>query len=160
MSTGHLEVRKRREGGFTLVELMMVIVVLAILVGIALPAYQDYIRKSNRAVAKGKLLELASMQEQYFGDYKVYANTLDLFFSFGDAEVGVDSGYTFVDKDSTDSIYTISVTTSAVGTIQRMAYTLTAVPRTGSSQAADSHCASFSIDNTGLKTATHADCWD
>lgn len=150
----------KAQKGFTIIELMMVIVVLGVLVGIALPAYQDYVRKSNRSVAKGKLLELSSLQEQYFGDYKVYANTLDLFFGFGEAQAGADTSFNFVDKDDDDAIYVFTVATSAVGGVDRMAYTLTATPKAGSIQAADTECASFSLTDTGARSATSDECWD
>lgn len=153
---------RRRGGGFTLIEMMIVVVVLGILVVIALPAYRDYVLKSNRAVAKGKLLELATRQEQYFGDNKIYSNTLDTFLALGTQNGRVDANYNWVPVTSPDGIYQVSVATSAVGGIDHMAYTLTATAV--NAQADDSaKCATLTLTNTGQRGATGSlgkDCWD
>lgn len=57
---------KRANQGFTLIEAMIVVVIVAILASIALPAYQDSVRKSKRADAQGALLGLANAMERYF----------------------------------------------------------------------------------------------
>ena len=57
---------RRREKGFTLIELMIVIAIVGILASIALPAYQDSIRKSRRSVAQGELMSFANAMERYF----------------------------------------------------------------------------------------------
>lgn len=64
----------RKDKGFTLVELMIVVVIIAILASIALPAYNDYIR---RAAVQEALTELSSWRvrlEQYFQDNRSYLN--------------------------------------------------------------------------------------
>jgi len=151
-----------RSRGFTLIELMMVLVVLVILVSIALPSYRDYVLKSNRAVAKGKLLELAARQESFFADNKVYSNTLDAFLGLGTVNARVDSNYNWVPVASADGIYQVSVATAAVGGVDNMAFTLTATPV--NSQARDSgKCAAFTLTDTGQRGATGSlglDCWN
>ena len=52
--------------GFTLIELMIVIAVIAVLTALAYPAYQDQVRKSRRAQAKADLVEYAQGAERYF----------------------------------------------------------------------------------------------
>ena len=59
--------------GFTLIELMIVIAVLALLVGIGYPSYQDQVRKSRRAEGMGELLELAERMERFYTDRETYA---------------------------------------------------------------------------------------
>ena len=49
--------------GFTLVELMIVIVIVAILLAVALPSYQNSVQKGRRADAKAALLDVANRQE-------------------------------------------------------------------------------------------------
>ena len=159
--TGENNVHKS-ERGFTLIELLITIVVLGILMSIAVPAYQDQIRKSNRAVAKAKLLDLATRQEQYFADNKVYSNTLDAFLSLGAVDAGADRNYNWVAPSSAESIYTFDVVTSAVGGVSHMAYTLTATPA-GSQTEDSAKCATLSITQTGQRSATGslgANCWE
>jgi type IV pilus assembly protein PilE len=63
----------RRIGGFSLIELMIAVAIMAILVAIAYPSYQDHLRKGRRAAAQAFLLETASRQQQYLLDARTYA---------------------------------------------------------------------------------------
>lgn len=56
---------RRGNGGFSLVELIIVAAILGILTSIALPQYSLYVIRSNKAAAKAVLMEIASRQEQY-----------------------------------------------------------------------------------------------
>lgn len=57
---------KRANKGFTLIEVMIVVAILGIIASIALPAYQDSVRKAKRADAQGALLSFANAMERYF----------------------------------------------------------------------------------------------
>ncbi len=61
-----------RGRGFTLVELLIVVAIIAILMGIGLPSYQDYMRKAARSGAKGAMLDLAQNEERYFTANGIY----------------------------------------------------------------------------------------
>jgi type IV pilus assembly protein PilE len=61
--------------GFTLIELMVVVVVLAILVGVAYPSYQDHIRKAKRAEGKTALLKTAQVLERWYSDKNTYGTS-------------------------------------------------------------------------------------
>ena len=65
-----------RQRGFTLIELMIVVVILGVIAAFAIPSYQDHLRKSKRSDARAALSDLAARQEQYFLDNKTYTDTL------------------------------------------------------------------------------------
>lgn len=71
---------KRRDRGFTLIELMVVVVIVGILAAIAYPSYQSYILKGNRASAQAFLMDAAQRQAQYFLDNRTYAPDLATLF--------------------------------------------------------------------------------
>jgi len=60
--------------GFTLIEMMIVLVILGILIGIALPTYQNYVVRSNRSAAQGDLLGFAQAMEKEYALNFTYAN--------------------------------------------------------------------------------------
>lgn len=66
---------KRRSGGFTLLELMIVVLVVAILTALAYPSYTRYLVKSRRAAGMAYLMDLAQREQQYFQDNRTYADT-------------------------------------------------------------------------------------
>lgn len=68
--------RGKSSKGFTLIELMIVVVVLGILAKIALPAYQESVKKGRRAAAQSHLMEIAQREQQYLLDARAYASTL------------------------------------------------------------------------------------
>jgi type IV pilus assembly protein PilE len=62
----------QHEKGFTLVELMVVVMVIAILAGIALPSYNDYMLRGKFSEATGNLADLRVKMEQAYGDNRRY----------------------------------------------------------------------------------------
>lgn len=56
---------KKRDNGFTLIELVIAMVIIGILTAIAIPSYVAYIQRSNRAEARGQLLALAHWMEKW-----------------------------------------------------------------------------------------------
>lgn len=63
---------KKRNGGFTLIELMIVVAIIAILSSIAYPAYTSSILKGKRAEGRAALAELMQQQERYMTQRNVY----------------------------------------------------------------------------------------
>ena len=66
----------RKRGGFSLIELMIVVAIVGILAMIGIPSYDRYIIRSNRAVAKQFMMSVASKQEQYLLDARQYATAI------------------------------------------------------------------------------------
>lgn len=70
--------------GFTLIELMIVVAIIAILAGIAYPSYMDQVRKGNRAKAQAFLMDVAQRQQSYLMVHRQYAQSLQ--------QLGFDNG--------------------------------------------------------------------
>ena len=68
-------------GGFTLVELMMVVVIVAVLLTVGLPAYRDQVLRGNRAAAKAEMMDIANRQHQFLLANRAYADKATLPYS-------------------------------------------------------------------------------
>lgn len=64
--------RKQNNLGFTLIEIMVVVVIIAVLSSIALPAYHDYVIRSRITHAVEGLSTKATRMEQCFQDNRTY----------------------------------------------------------------------------------------
>lgn len=63
-----------RVKGFTLIEMMIVVAIIAILAAIALPAYSDYVKRANLVDATNQLTAFRAQMEQYYQDARTYAS--------------------------------------------------------------------------------------
>jgi type IV pilus assembly protein PilE len=70
--------RKLKERGFTLIELMIAVAIVAILASVAYPSYTQHIRKGNRAAAQAQMLDIANRQQQYLLSARRYATKTEL----------------------------------------------------------------------------------
>jgi type IV pilus assembly protein PilE len=138
--------RPTSSAGFTLIELMIVMVIGAILLTIAVPAYTSQVRKSRRTEARTALLDLAAREERFSSTNSSY--TVD------PAKLGY-SGVFPAPVGS--SYYQITVTDATATTFNATAAPINA-------QATDNQCGTFKIDNTGTQdvtgTAGAAACWN
>jgi type IV pilus assembly protein PilE len=122
--------------GFTLIELMMVVVVVAILAAIAVPSYQYATIKARRTAAQGCLTEVAQSLERYYTTHMTYKGA-----PAPTCEAGVSEHYAIGYAGTPDSSYTLQV-----------------VPQ-GLQATAETKCGTMSIDHTGRKTGATAECW-
>jgi len=147
----------RREHGFSLMELMITVAIVAILARIAYPSYQQYVLKSHRADAKTALLDLATRQERFFTLQNNYT-TVPASLGYGAAS------FPFAIQSGTQSYYQLSVTvTGTPGTASAPAYTATAAP-IGPQQS--DGCGTYTLNQLGVQNNTNtaagttsAQCW-
>lgn len=122
----------RKRNGFTLIELMITVAVIAILASIAYPSYQQYIVRSKRSAAQAQMMDIANRQQQFLLANRNYATK--------DALTA--SGYTLPPEVAANYGYTITLPEGDVPS-----FLLTFRP-TGS-QAGDGD---LTLDNQGVKT--------
>lgn len=135
--------------GFTLIELMIVVVIVGILSAVAYPSYQEYVRRGHRAEARAGLLQAQQWLERAATATGAYPTA------------SLPTALTW----STDSSkrYTIALAASNTTT----SYTLTATPKSATTQAGDK-CGTYSLSSSGLRGAAgktsdqsgyNPDCW-
>jgi type IV pilus assembly protein PilE len=64
--------------GFTLIELMIVLFVVAILAAVAYPSYRESVKKGNRRAAQAEMMEIVNREHQFFIANRAYADTATL----------------------------------------------------------------------------------
>lgn len=103
----------KRQAGFSLTELMVVLVIAAILATIAVPSYRDAVRKSDRRAAQSAMMEIANRERQVFVSNRAYQTHTDLAYTLP-AELEGKYTYTItVDNAATPPTFRIDFT--AVG---------------------------------------------
>ncbi len=143
-----------RMRGFTLIELMIVVTIVAILAGAAMFAYRSYVLKAARTDAKNGLYIAAQSMERCYSQYFSYLGNPS-----GTPAVSCPVPSTaFASPNGTYSILESNLTATT--------YTLTATPVSGGQASGDTKCHSFSLDQSGAQTAlteTRVDnsnyCW-
>jgi type IV pilus assembly protein PilE len=118
--------------GFTLIELVIAVAVVAILAAVALPNYQQYVIRGKRAAAQAEMMEIANRQQQFLVANRSYADKATL----------EASGYALPTAVSAYYAYTITVGAGAVPT-----FTITFTP--SGTQASDG---ALSLTSEGVKT--------
>jgi type IV pilus assembly protein PilE len=131
----------RRSGlrGFTLLELMITVVVVAVLAAIALPSYRDSVIRGNRSAAKQFASDLANHEEQYLLDQRRYTN------NYGSGGLGM------TPPSEASANYTFSIATAGNNCLGNAssapAYVITGTAVGG--QASDGN---LCLDNVGNRT--------
>lgn len=129
--------KNKATAGFTLIEVMIVVVIVAILAAIALPSYQNYIQKSRRVDARETLMRIATLQERHFFQNSKYSEVEADFGGTTSPE-----GWYKIDIKCSDSCAGYTVTATATG-----------------AQVKDTQCKVFTVDHTLKQGATSDICW-
>lgn len=133
----------RVPAGFTLIELMITVAIIAILAAIAYPSYQNYVLRTQRSAAEACLSEYAHFMERYYTTNLTYVDAAPI---LGCASEGnLDQRYAFAASDLT-----------------RTTYTVTATP-IGAQASGDAQCGTLGIDADGVRSASGSKgpdyCW-
>lgn len=156
----------RRPTGFTLIELMVAVAVVAILATLSVPSYRIYVERANRTVAKTALTEVVSRQNSYYVDRKRFATSFDKL-GWGSGTLYLNREGTLSASSNTNSIYEVKLagdsnSTACPATGSPSASGFTVVARPINSQASDTRCATLCLSSTGIKSASGTDagdCW-
>ena len=139
--------RRSREAGFTLIELMIVVLVVAILASIAVPMYSQHIRKAHRADAMQRIQQIALAQERFRAENPGYTDVWTDLGGNPDTVLpqGIGAWYNWaVTRDNTvvPAVYTVTVTAQGDQTKDK---------------ASGTACTTLTLDSAGAKTP--AACW-
>ena len=135
---------RRGMQGFTLIELMIVVAIIAILGAIAVNSYTRYVQRSRRTDAYAALSQDQGILERCYALTFDYANV-----STASNECPAIPG------TSPQGFYGVTLASTS------STYTVTATPVAGGPQAKDTACPSFTVSNTGAKTPSPvtSSCW-
>ena len=145
---------RRNSEGFTLVELLIVVMLISIILGVSIPGYRQYVQRAQRADATTALLRLAAAQERFYMQAGQYAS------GAAQVEAAPPAGLGFTSSMSERGYYSLAVAPDAGGAA--VGYDATATPVAGGNQATDSDCTSFGIDESGTRTSLPGNidkCW-
>jgi type IV pilus assembly protein PilE len=164
--------RQRPSHGFTLIELVIAMVVIAVLAAIAIPNYSAYVTRSKRAAAKTVLLDAASVLERNYTTNGCYNKT-----AISNCQSGSGSTAPTIPSGApTDgrASYAIKADGNFGSTLASQTFTLVAVPcgvsgagcGAGSDAFTDAECGNQTLTNTGARgvststdAAVIARCW-
>lgn len=140
---------KSKQTGFTLIELMIVIVILGIIAAIALPSYSNFIRKSARTQATTLLSTIAQRQEVYFIANRTYGalNVTPAPLNYSAVTISVDKEGGLGAAGA--GLYDVTMTVASA-----TAFTISATAK--NAQLDDTDCRVFTLTNIGAQSATNA----
>ena len=108
----------RQGGGFTLIEVMITVAIVAILASIALPSYRQYIIRAKRSAAQAQMMDIANRQQQFLIANRNYADKTALTTSGYSLPAEVASSYSYDVTLPTSGPPTFTITFTAIGSQQ------------------------------------------
>jgi type IV pilus assembly protein PilE len=129
-----------RQSGFTLIELMITVAIIAILASIAWPSYTQYVLESRRAEAQSEMLRIQLGLEKWRANNSTYSSTLG------------DAGFT-----DANAYYNYTITGLTVGSAPTGSVYVIRADAQGA-QTADSGCTALTLNQSGAKTPSSG-CW-
>lgn len=142
-------------GGFTVIEVMFVLIMLAILSSLAYPAYGNAVRKARRAEGRAALMKLMQQQERFY-------TTNNRYVAFSSALSGPDETQFrwYSGETPATSSYEISaVACDGESILDCVELTARAGTAKVNANHKDAICPALSLTSTGKKSATDASCW-
>ncbi|MGV8894430.1 MAG: type IV pilin protein [Burkholderiaceae bacterium] len=133
---------RRSSSGFTLIELMIVVAIVAILASIAMPSYTRYVARAKQADARTQLLQVAQFMQRFYAANDSFKKD-----RAGNAVTGKVPANLKQSPASGTAIYTLSIPTDKLTAI---GYVLQMVPVSGGSMAADP-CGTYTLTSTGVR---------
>jgi type IV pilus assembly protein PilE len=137
----------KSEDGFTLMELMAVVVIVGLLSAIAYPSYTEYVNRGHRAECKSAILQTSNLLERFYTANNTYTT-----------DTSAIGGNAFSGNNATSSACSISIAALNSTLTISQSFLITGTPtRT------DANCGNLTLDNTGARgesgTQTLAYCW-
>ena len=154
----HPSASRRREAGFTLIEVMITVAIIGILTAIALPSYKNYVIRGKLVPQTNALASMHALMEQYYQDNRTYLSNVSVTPNILSPCDDTNIAKTY------DALYTLSCTQKSATAYTIQSAALTTAPTAGATYTMDSTQSDGHPTTTGLPTSwgslpTLNHCW-